>query len=349
MATNDNQQNRGVEATRVGETSPRGVTEKLNLIQAINLGLSQELERDQNVIVMGEDVGVDGGVFRATDGLFAKFGPNRVIDTPLAESAIAGTAVGMAAYGLRPVIEMQFDGFALLALHQLILHAAKMRNRSRGRFSCPMVIRAPYGGGIKALELHCEPIETQFINAAGIRVAIPSNPYDAKGLLAASIRDNDPTLFLEPKRLYRAFKDDVEMDPYVVELEKAKVVREGTDVTLVSYGAMVRVCMQAAETIKAQVNCEVVDLRTLSPIDEKTILDSAKKTGRVIAVHEAPRTGGFGGEIAALVAEKALMSLKAPIQRVTAPDVPVPLAKLEDFYNPDEFRVIKAIRKAMEF
>ncbi len=324
-------------------------TDRLNVIQAINLALSQELERDPNVLVMGEDVGVDGGVFRATDGLMAKFGEGRVIDTPLAESGIAGTAIGMAAYGMRPVIEMQFDGFSFVALHQLILHAAKIRNRSRGRFSCPMVIRAPYGGGIRALELHCEPIEIQFINAAGIRVAIPSNPFDAKGLLAASIRDNDPTLFLEPKRLYRAFKDDVEQEPYVVELEKAKIAREGTDATIVSYGAMVRVCLQAAETLKKEINCEVVDLRTLSPLDEKTILDSAKKTGRVIVVHEAPRTGGFGGEIAALVAEKALMNLKAPISRVTAPDVPVPLAKLEDYYNPDEFRIAKAVRKAMSY
>ncbi|MFH1257380.1 MAG: alpha-ketoacid dehydrogenase subunit beta [Candidatus Micrarchaeota archaeon] len=324
-------------------------TDKLNMVQAINLALSQELERDPNVIVMGEDVGVDGGVFRVTDGLQAKFGPERVIDTPLAESGIAGTAVGMAVYGMRPVIEMQFDGFAFVALHQLLLHAAKMRNRTRGRLTCPLVCRAPYGGGIRALELHCEPIEIQFINAAGIRVICPSNPNDAKGLLAAAIRDPDPVLFLEPKKIYRAFKEDVELDPFVEELDKAAIARDGKDVTVISYGAMVRQCLNAAENLKNDISVEVVDLRTLSPLDEATILKSVQKTGRAVIMHEAPRTGGYGGEIAALIAEKALTSLQAPIQRVTAPDVPVALAKLEDYYMPDEFKVARAIRKAMSF
>ncbi|MEK6953399.1 MAG: alpha-ketoacid dehydrogenase subunit beta [Candidatus Micrarchaeota archaeon] len=324
-------------------------TEKMTVIQAINSALAQEMERSKDVIVMGEDVGVDGGVFRATEGLYAKFGAGRVIDTPLAESAIAGTAIGMAAYGLRPVIEMQFDGFTYFALHQLILHAAKMRNRSRGRLTTPVVVRAPFGGGIRALELHCEPIEISFVNTAGIKVVCPSNPYDAKGLLAAAIRDPDPTLFLEPKRIYRAFKEEVPLEPYVVEMEKAKIQREGSDVTIISYGAMVRTCLQAAETLSKEVSCEVVDLRTLSPIDEKTILDSARKTGRVVIAHEAPKTGGLAGEIAAIIAEKAMMNLQAPIQRVTAPDTPVPLAKLEEFYLPDEFRIVKAARKAMTF
>jgi pyruvate dehydrogenase E1 component beta subunit len=323
--------------------------EKMNVITAINQALSLELERDANVIVMGEDVGVDGGVFRATDGLQAKFGPERVIDTPLAESGIAGTAIGMSVFGLKPVIEMQFDGFAFLALHQLLLHAAKMRNRTRGRITTPVVCRAPYGGGIRALELHCEPIEIQFINAAGIKVICPSNPYDAKGLLASAIRDPDPTLFLEPKRIYRAFKEDVPTEAFTVPLESAKVQREGKDVTIVSYGAMVRTCLNAAETLKGQIDVEVVDLRTLSPLDETTILNSARKTGRVVVAHEAPRTGGYGGEIAALIAEKALLNLQAPIQRVTAPDIPVPLAKMEEYYLPDEFRIVKAVRKAMSF
>lgn len=326
-----------------------GKTEKMTVIQAINYTLGQEMEFNKDMVIMGEDVGLDGGVFRATDGLFAKFGGERVIDTPLAESGIAGTAIGMSVFGMRPVIEMQFDGFTYLALHQIILHMAKMRNRTRGRIKCPVVIRAPYGGGIRALELHCEPIEISFINSAGIKVVCPSNPYDAKGLLAAAIRDPDPTLFLEPKKIYRAFKEDVPLDPYMIELEKAKVAREGSDVTVISYGAMVRTCLQAAETLKNDISVEVVDMRTLSPIDEKTILDSAKKTGRVIAVHEAPKTGGFAGEIAAIIAEKAMLSLKAPIQRVTAPDTPVPLAKLEEFYLPDEYRISKAIRKAMSF
>ncbi|MFH1750679.1 MAG: alpha-ketoacid dehydrogenase subunit beta [Candidatus Micrarchaeota archaeon] len=326
-----------------------GKTEKMTVIQAINYTLAQEMGLNKDVIIMGEDVGLDGGVFRATEGLFAKFGGDRVIDTPLAESGIAGTAIGMSVFGIRPIIEMQFDGFTYLALHQIVLHMAKMRNRSRGRIQCPVVVRVPYGGGIRALELHCEPIEISFINSAGIKVVCPSNPYDAKGLLASAIRDHDPTLFLEPKRIYRAFKEDVPLEPYTIELEKANIAREGSDVTVISYGAMVRTCLQAAESLKNEVSVEVIDMRTLSPVDEKTILDSAKKTGRVVAVHEAPKTGGFAGEIAAIIAEKAMLSLKAPIQRVTAPDTPVPLAKLEDYYLPSEFRIKKAVRKAMGF
>ncbi len=324
-------------------------TEKLNLIQAINLALQQEMERNKDVIIMGEDVGVDGGVFRATEGLQAKFGPERVIDTPLAESGIAGTTIGMAVYGIRPVIEMQFDGFTYLALHQIILHMVKMRNRSRGNLTCPVVIRAPFGGGIRALELHCEPIEISFINSAGIKVLCPSNPTDAKGMLASAIRDPDPTLFLEPKKLYRAFKEDVPIEPYTIELEKAKIAREGSDVTVISYGAMVRTCLQAAETLKNEINCEIIDMRTLSPVDETTVLESVRKTGRAVLVHEAPKTGGYAGELAAIIAEKALLNLEAPIQRITAPDTPVPLAKLETHYIPDEFRIVKGIRKAMSF
>ncbi|MBI5224781.1 alpha-ketoacid dehydrogenase subunit beta [Candidatus Micrarchaeota archaeon] len=323
--------------------------EKMNLVQAINACLAQEMERDPNILLMGEDVGVDGGVFRVTDGLQAKFGPERVVDSPLAESGIAGTAIGMAAYGMRPVIEMQFDGFAYFALHQLVLHAAKMRNRTRGRITVPLVVRAPFGGGIRALELHCEPIEISFINTPGIKVVCPSNPYDAKGLLASALQEKDPVLFLEPKRLYRAFKDDVPTERFTVPIGEAKIAREGKDVTIISYGAMTRTCLNTADNIKSEIDCEVVDLRTLSPLDEKTILDSAKKTGRVVVVHEAPKSGGFGGELAALIAEKALMNLQAPIQRVTAPDVPVPLAKLEEFYIPDEFRISRAIRNAMHF
>jgi len=326
------------------------MTEKITIIQTINKTLFEEMARDPNVIVMGEDVGRDGGVFRATDGLWAKFGEERVIDTPLAESGIIGTAIGMAIYGLRPVCEMQFDGFTYEAFHQIRQHLSWMRARSQGRFSCPIVIRAPYGGGIRAFEHHSELIETTFACIPGLKVVCPSTPYDTKGLLLASIRDPDPVLFLEPKRIYRAFREDVPDEDYTVEIGKAKVAREGEHVSLFAWGAYVRVCLEAAERMaQAGINCEVVDVRTLNPLDDEMILNSVKKTGRAVVVHEAPRTMGLGAEIVARINEKALTSLQAPVLRVTAPDIQVPLAKTEHYFLPDAYSVMRAVQQVMSY
>jgi len=325
-------------------------TERLTIAQAVRDAMRDEMERDPSVIVLGEDVGIDGGVFRATEGLIERFGPERVIDTPLAESAIIGMSVGMAATGMRPVAEIQFMGFVYPAINQLLAHAARMRNRTRGRLTVPMVVRMPYGGGIHPPEHHSESYETLFLNSPGFKVVVPSNPYDAKGLLTAAIRDPDPVLFMEPKRIYRAFREQVPSEPYTVPIGSASVVREGNDVTVVSWGAMVRVCLDAAEMLALEdVSVEVVDLRSLNPLDRETVLASVARTGRAVVVHEAPRSNGFGGEIAALIGEHALLSLLAPVQRVAGFDVVFPMAKSERFYLPTRDRVARAVRETLEF
>jgi pyruvate dehydrogenase E1 component beta subunit len=325
-------------------------TQKLTIAQAVRDAMRDEMRVDETVLVLGEDVGVDGGVFRATDGLIEEFGAERVIDTPLAESGIIGMSVGLAATGFKPVAEMQFMGFVYPAINQLLAHAARMRNRTRGQLAVPMVARMPYGGGIHPPEHHSESYETLFLNSPGFKVVVPSNPYDAKGLLVSAIRDPDPVLFMEPKRIYRAFRESVPDGPFEVPLGKASVPREGDDVTLVSWGSMVRVCLDAAEALSLDgVSAEVVDLRTLNPLDRDTLIDSVVKTGRAVVVHEAPRTNGFGGEISALIMEHALLQLLAPVQRVCGFDVTFPLAKLESHYMPTRDRVIKAVRAALDF
>ncbi len=322
----------------------------MTMVQAINRALAGELERDDRVVVFGEDVGRDGGVFRATEGLFDRFGPARVMDTPLAESGAVGAAIGMAALGLRPVPEIQFMGFIYPAFNQIVSHVARIRNRTRGRFTAPITIRTPYGAGVKALEHHSESTEALFCHLPGLTVVVPSTPYEAKGLLAASIRSDDPVIFLEPTRLYRAEKQEVPEEPYEVPLRQAAVVREGRDLTVVAWGAMIPVAREAAAAAEAQgVSVEIVDLRTLSPMDRSTILASVRKTGRAIVLHEAPKTCGLGAEIAATIGESALLSLKAPVARVTAPDITVPLAKREDLYYPNPDRVLRAVRRLMEY
>jgi pyruvate dehydrogenase E1 component beta subunit len=318
---------------------------QLNMVQAINLALAQEMNRDDRVLLLGEDVGRDGGVFRVTEGLQERFGVERVIDTPLSESAIVGSAIGMAVYGLRPVAEVQFMGFIYSAFDQLFSHAARVRSRSRGRFSCPMVVRTPYGGGVKAPELHEESTEAFFCHMPGIKVVVPSGPYTAKGLLLAALRDPDPVLFLEPTRLYRLIREEVPEDDYTIPLGKARVAREGNDVTVIAWGSILERVMKATGTR----DCEVIDLMTLSPWDTETVLSSVKKTGRAVIVHEAVKTGGFGAEIAATIAEEAILYLRAPVMRVTAPDVTIPLPKLEDHYLPTEERINRAIDEGMRY
>ncbi len=325
-------------------------TQSLTLVQAVRDGLYTEMSRDDDVLVMGEDVGENGGVFRATQGLIDEFGPDRVIDTPLAESGIIGTAIGMAAYGLRPVPEIQFLGFMYPGFDQIVSHAARLRARSNGRYTCPMVIRAPYGGGIRAPEHHSESTEAFFAHQPGLKVVMPSTPYDTKGLLISAIRDPDPVIFLEPKLIYRAFREDVPEGSYEVPLGEAAVRREGGDVSVYTYGAMTRPTMEAAEQVADDgIDAEVVDLRTVSPLDEATIVDSFEKTGRGVVVHEAPQTGGLAGEITATIQEEALLYQEAPITRVTGFDVPFPLHALEDYYMPEPARIADGIRDAAEF
>jgi pyruvate dehydrogenase E1 component beta subunit len=319
----------------------------MNIVEAIKTGLREEMERDKDVIILGEDVGIDGGVFRVTDGLFKKFGDKRVIDTPLAELGIVSISIGLAVYGMKPVPEIQFSGFLYSTIDQIINHASRIRNRSRGKYTCPITIRSPYSGGIHAPEHHSESMEALFAHIPGLKVVIPSNPYDAKGLLSSSIRDPDPVVFLEPKKIYRAVKGDVPSEEYSVPLGKAKVRKEGSDVSVFCWGAMVPVCEAAAQKTKHSV--EIVDLRTVSPLDIETILGSVKKTGRAVIVHEAPRTCGVGAEIAALISDRDLLYLEAPVARVTGYDVPVPLSKLEGFYLPDSKRVLRGIEKVMSF
>lgn len=321
----------------------------LTLVQAVNNALHTALEADDNVVVLGEDVGRNGGVFRATEGLFDKYGPQRVMDTPLAESGIVGVAVGMALYGLKPVAEIQFQDFIFPAFDQIVSEVAKFRYRSGGEYSCPLVIRTPYGGGIRGGGYHSQSGEAYFAHTPGLYVVIPSDPYDAKGLLLAALQAQDPVIFMEPKRLYRSLKQEVPAGAYTVPIGQAAVRREGTDVTLVAYGAMTQVCLEAADAAAERgVACEVVDLRTLVPLDQQTLLQSVRKTGRVVLVQEAPKTCGFAAEAAALIAEEAVEYLQAPIRRVTGYDTPFPYT-LESEYLPSAVRVLDALERTMQF
>jgi len=323
---------------------------KLNMVEAINLALREEMDRDNRVVVLGEDVGKEGGVFRVTDKLQERFGADRVIDTPLAESGIVGVAFGMAVNGLRPVAEIQFEGFLYPCLDQINNHISRIRNRSRGRFTCPLVIRTPYGGGIHAPEHHSDSPEAILAHIPGLKVVIPATPYEAKGLLLTSIRDPDPVIFMEPKRIYRAIREEVPEGDYTIPLGKARMVQEGKDVTVIAWGAMVREVLSAGEQLKAdKIDMEIIDLRTISPIDAETIANSVRKTGRAVIVHEAPKTCGLGAEIIALINEKALLSLQAPVERVTGFDIPVPLPKSEHYYLPNPKRIMMAVIKVMSF
>ncbi len=323
---------------------------EVTLVGAVNLALARALEDDANVVVLGEDVGVDGGVFRATEGLLERFGPERVLDTPLAETGIAGVSIGMAAQGLRPVAEIQFMGFIYPTIDPIVSHASRLRCRTRGRLTCPMVLRAPFGGGIHAPEHHSESTEAMFAHIPGLRVVIPSSPGRAYGLLLAAVADPDPVIFLEPKRIYRAVKEELADDGAGLPLDVCFTLREGRDITLVTWGAMVKETLAAADTLMAGgVSAEVVDVATLKPFDANTILTSVEKTGRCVIVHEAAYTAGFGAEVAARLAEHGLLSLLAPVQRVAGYDAVMPLARHEDRYMPSEGRILAAAWRALEF
>jgi 2-oxoisovalerate dehydrogenase E1 component subunit beta len=323
---------------------------EISLVQAVNLALARAMQDDSRVLVLGEDVGADGGVFRATDGLLGRFGAERVFDTPLAEATIAGLSIGLAAQGFRPVAEIQFTGFIYPTIDHLANHASRLRTRTRGRLTCPMVVRSPCGGGIRAPEHHSESPEAMFAHIPGLRVVLPASPKRAYGLLLAAIRDPDPVVFLEPTRLYRAAREEVADDGAAAPLDRCFVVREGSDVTLVAWGAMVGEALCAADALGTTgVSAEVIDVATLKPLDADTIIASVGKTGRCVIVHEAPLTGGFGGEIAARIAEQALLSLLAPIERVAGYDTVIPLPRLEQHYFPDAARIAAAVRRAMAY
>jgi pyruvate dehydrogenase E1 component beta subunit len=322
---------------------------ELTLVEAVNDAFHVELGRDPNVMVMGEDVGRAGGVFRATAGLRDRFGPERCVDTPLAEAGILGSAVGLCMAGWRPVCEMQYDAFSYPCLDQLITHVGRYHWRTGGKMEFPLVVRMPYGGGVRAPELHDDSPEAYYVHTPGVKVAIPATPADAKGLLAAAIRDPDPVVVLEPKLHYRTMRGEVPEGEHVVALGEARVAREGSDVTLVAYGSMVPLAEQAAETLDGEASAEVLDLRSLKPLDEAALLESAAKTGRVEIVQEAPRVAGYGAELAAILAEKAMLDLRAPVVRVTGYDVPYPYWQIEDAYMPSVERVVDAVRKLLEF
>ena len=317
------------------------------LVEAVNDALHVELERDSSVLVMGQDVGRLGGVFRATAGLQERFGVDRCVDTPLAEAGILGTAVGLCMAGWRPVCEMQYDAFSYPALDQLINHVGRYRWRTRGKMSFPLVIRMPYGGGVRAPELHDDSPETYYVHTPGVKVAIPSTPADAKGLLVAAIRDPDPVVIFEPKLIYRTTRGEVPEGEHVVPLGEARVAREGSDVTLVAYGAMVPLAERAADALEGEASCEVLDLRSLKPLDEDALLASVGKTGRAVLVQEAPRVCGFAAEVAAVLAEKAIFDLRGPVLRVTGYDVPYPYWQIEDAYMPSVERVVDAVRRVL--
>jgi pyruvate dehydrogenase E1 component beta subunit len=322
---------------------------ELTMVEALNLALKQEMENDDSVIVLGEDVGVDGGVFRVTDGLIDDYGEDRVVDTPLAESAIAGMGIGMAIYGLKPVCEMQFSGFSYLALNQLEAHASRLRWRSRGRFHVPMVVRMPYGAGVRALEHHSESMETLYAHIPGLKMVIPSGPRNARALLVSAIRDPDPVVFFEPKLAYRAFREEVPDDEETLPLGQSQRVREGEDVTLISYGAMLRRTLEAAETLAKEdgAEAEVIDLLTISPLDDEIFTESARKTGRVVIVHEAHRSFGPGAEVVSRLVEKSFFYLETPIRRVTGYDTIVPYFAREHAYLPSEERILDFARQAL--
>ncbi|HTS41251.1 MAG TPA: alpha-ketoacid dehydrogenase subunit beta [Xanthobacteraceae bacterium] len=323
---------------------------ELSLVQAINLALRRAMADDDRVLVLGEDVGIDGGVFRATDGLLQRYGEWRVLDTPLAEAAIAGVSIGLAAQGFRPVAEIQFTGFAYSCIDQLINHASRLRARSRGRLSCPMVLRSPAGGGIKAPEHHSESPEAMFAHIPGLKVVVPSSPARAYGLLLSAIRDPDPVVFLEPTRLYRAVREDVSDTGEGTSLDRCFILRTGRDVTLVSWGAMIKETIEAAEQLAGEnIDAEVIDVATLKPLDSATILDSVARTGRLVIVYEAPMTCGYGAEIAARVASQGLTSLLAPVERVAGYDTMMPYPRTEAYYMPNVGRVVAAARRTMAY
>jgi pyruvate dehydrogenase E1 component beta subunit len=323
---------------------------RMTMVQAINDALRTAMREDPRVVVLGEDVGRNGGVFRATEGLVDEFGESRAIDTPLAESAIVGTAIGMAVYGLRPVPEVQFMGFLYPAFDQLASQAARIRFRSNGRYTCPLVLRTPYGGNVRSPELHSDTLEALCVHSAGLKVVTPADPYDAKGLLLAAIEDPDPVVFAEPLRLYRATREEVPEGHYTVPLGKAKVAREGSDVTVVAWGSLVPSALRAAEEAAAKgISCEVLDLRTLSPLDEDSIVASIEKTHRAVVCQEAPRTAGLAAEVAALVGERALLALEAPVVRVTGYDTPFPLPVVERSYVPSPARILAGVEQAVAF
>jgi pyruvate dehydrogenase E1 component beta subunit len=323
---------------------------QMTMIEALNSALALEMERDQRVILLGQDIGKNGGVFRVTEHLQQKFGEERVFDTPLSESGIIGSSVGMAIYGLRPIAEIQFAGFLFLCMNQLVSQAARIRFRSAGAYTCPLVVRAPYGGGVRTPELHSDSLEGVFLQTPGLKMVIPSNPYDAKGLLASAVADPDPVLFLENIKLYRSFRQETPEEHYSIPLGKAKTVQEGTDVSVFAYGTMVNVALEAAKLAQQEMgtSVEIIDLRTVWPLDEQAIVNSVEKTGRAIVVHEAPRAGGIGAEVTAIINEHCLYSLLKPVERVTGYDTPYPVPGLEDYYVPTPAKVLTALRRAME-
>lgn len=321
----------------------------MTLVQAINSALAHEMERDERVVILGEDVGLNGGVFRVTDGLQAKFGPDRVIDTPLAESGIMGTAIGLAMAGMRPVPEIQFEGFLGPAYDQLCNHAARFRSRTRGAVTVPMTVRVPWGGGIHAPELHSDSPETIYVHQPGLKVVCPCTPYDAKGLLLSAIRDPDPVVFFEPKRVYRSFKEEVPDEDYTIPIGQAKVLTEGTDLTLVSWGSMVFQCLEALDTLPDDMSVELIDMRSLYPFDTDAIVQSVEKTGRCVIVHEAPKTCGLGAELATVLQERCFLHLKAPVQRVAGFDVMMPYYKLELDYLPNAQKVAQAVGQCLAY
>lgn len=323
---------------------------EMTLVQAVTDALRTKLTDDETTLVLGEDVGKNGGVFRATDGLQEEFGEDRIIDTPLSEAGIVGTSIGLAVNGFKPIVEIQFLGFIYPAYEQIMTHVSRIRMRTMGRYGVPMVIRAPYGAGIRAPEIHSDSTEALFTSMPGLKVVCPSTPYDAKGLLIAAIEDPDPVLFLESMRSYRAFKEPVPSEAYTVEIGKAKCVTEGQDVTLIAWGAMVQVAQKAAtEAATRSVSCEVIDLRTLYPLDRETIAASVQKTGRAVIIHEAQAMGGLGNDLLALINDTSFLYLRAPVARVTGFDVPVPLFALEDHYIPTPTRVLEAIQRTVDF
>ena len=324
---------------------------KMTMVQAINLALMQEMERDDDVLVLGEDIGIDGGVFRVTDGLLAKFGDQRVIDTPLAEGAIVGMAIGMAIYGLKPVPEIQFSGFSFQSFHQIENHAARYRARTRGRYHIQMVVRMPYGGGVRALEHHSESEEAYYAHTPGLKIVIPSSPRSARALLISAIRDPDTVIFFEPKALYHAIKEEVPVAEEMWPIGKARVVREGKDLTLIAYGAMLHRCLEVAEGVHTEdgAEVEVIDLLSISPMDTETIAASARKTGRVVVAHEAQRSFGVGAEVMARVVETAFLQLQAPVRRVTAFDIVYPGFARERGWLPGPDRVLRAVRETLAF
>lgn len=322
---------------------------KMTMVQALNMALRQEMEKDDRVIVLGEDVGVDGGVFRVTEGLIDQFGEQRVLDTPLAESGIVGMSIGMAIYGLKPVCEIQFSGFSYLNFHQIECHASRMRWRSRGIFHVPMVLRTPYGGGVRALEHHSESREAFYAHMPGVKMVIPSGPKNARALLASAIRDPDPVIFFEGKAIYRAFREEVPEEEEVLPIGTSQILWEGKDLTMISYGAMMRPTLAAAHELKEKegIEAEVIDLLTISPMDEALFLNSVRKTGRALVVHEAPKSFGPGAEIASRIMEKAFYYLEAPIARVTGFDIVIPLFQREHAYLPTSHRIVRAARQVL--